>query len=992
MEGKSLGINYARELLKLPNKLLEEKFGLKQEENKFYDTVFLDISYENIVAIGPLESEVPAMKELYKDSDLADFFCNLDVNNSYLVEINKKENTVQISSNKNGEISKLDVDVNITNKILEICSGSDKWAGTINEKGEHIIDLKSPAPGPHFYTNLLLGNRIGFNNALQTSPKSVVDKVGRGGFRSHAATQVLANRWDMLQEENGFPANRQFYIVENGKQIFYSADVNTNINDAKCIHGQNYTKIIYRTNCGLVVERLIFILPYEKGMPIATEVQNIKIKNDSNTERSIKVVYTGMFGTSAPGALMEDVLYSNVIMQSRVVNDENGNIKLYVPHYYPAYASTDVRFQSLAVNKSDERYYANEICTNYSEFIGSGSLDKPEGIGRFTNKLNTKGPGFFAIATKINLKANESADVNSFTGCVSNFDGTRVEWNKIEEETDILLEKYKYNENVIESYNSICNYYDNYKEYLQVQTNNGDFNTYFNNNLPFQVLYQTFVSRSFDQTQKGYREIGFREIQDIFASMYYFISSGKGDFIKDLIKEWANKVFDFGYCYHNFFWKGKEAGKWSDDGLWLLQAVYRYINLTDDYEFLNEKVEVAGSEPLEYRSLYETLKSIINYSAVVSVGNHGIPLIDFADWNDCLKVDEEFIPGPEKERLYKEILLDNPEYKGRVVTDGSESVMNGFLLKIAIDDLKHFAQLLKDENYYDYLEGLSNELKDNLQKHAWKEDFFARVLFNRYNDEITYLGARKDGFSNDKNIDGTYFLNSFSWSILSDVANEEQIEIMLNKVEKYLKTPYGLRLMSPTDLGRVAKSTATGEYFPGDRENGGIFKHATMMATSAMFKAAKEVENKELAKRLMELAYWMIDLVVPVNTMRNPFKTCGNPRFCTQYNNSETGESIGPTLSGTSTWLILTLFDALGIEYSGNTIKINPIMRSNETNVSYKLNYGSSKYVINLEKEEGFYRIVDDNVMILFDNDKCNNSVFELKDDGKCHTINISFK
>ncbi len=45
---------------------------------------------------------------------------------------------------------------------------------------------------------------------------------------SDADTQVLATRWDMRAEENGFPANRQFYIVENFKKIFYSADVNDN--------------------------------------------------------------------------------------------------------------------------------------------------------------------------------------------------------------------------------------------------------------------------------------------------------------------------------------------------------------------------------------------------------------------------------------------------------------------------------------------------------------------------------------------------------------------------------------------------------------------------------------------------------------------------------------------------------------------------------------------------------------------------------------------
>lgn len=33
---------------------------------------------------------------------------------------------------------------------------------------------------------------------------------------------------------------------------------------------------------------------------------------------------------------------------------------------------------------------------------------------------------------------------------------------------------------------------------------------------------------------------------------------------------------------------------------------------------------------------------------------------------------------------------------------------------------------------------------------------------------------------------------------------------MLEIVESVLKTPHGLRLMSPTDLGKVAKGTATG--------------------------------------------------------------------------------------------------------------------------------------------------------------------------------------
>ena len=984
-------ISCAREVLNTSKEILEKKFNGIYNKEQNYDIVYLDCSYKNIIAIGPLTVNVPAIKELYKNERLATYFDEFESGKSYLLTLDTKNNCVFLNTSLNNKVSCEKVDEIIAKEILKVCKNTEFWSGEINEHGEHIIDLKSPTPGPHFYTNLLLGNRIGFKNALQTTPKSVVDRIGRGGFRSHAATQVLANRWDMLQEENGFPANRQFYIVENGKQIFYSADIKNNVKNAKCIHGQNNTKIVYETECGLTIERLIFLLPYENEMPIATEVQNIRIVNNSKKERNLKIVYTGMLGTNATGALMEDVLYSNVIMQARVVSDDEGKIKFYAPHYHPVAASTNVRFQSLIIDKDNNQYYANEICTNYSEFVGCGSLDNPEGVARLSNRLNTKGPGFFALGSPINLLADKEVNVNSFTGCISTFDGSRVKWDTVEHEVSTLLNEFSNNEKVMNKFKEVYKKYDDYKNYLQVESSNKEYDIYINNNLPFQVLYQTFVSRSFDQTQKGYREIGFREIQDIFASMYYFISSGKEDFIKGLIKEWANKVWEMGYCYHNFFWEGKEAGKWSDDGLWLLQAVDRYIKLTDDCGFLEEMVEVAGTTPIRYRSLYETLKAIVEYSAKISIGNHGLPLIDYADWNDCLKVDDDFILGVEKERRYNEIKKINPSYNSRLKSNGSESVMNGFLLKIAIDNLNYFAEVLLDKEYCDELNDLAKGINDNLQKYAWKEDFFARVLFNRYGEEIQYLGAGNDGFSSDDNINGTYFLNSFSWSILSGVATERQIEIMIDNIEKYLKTPYGLKLMSPTELGKVAKSTATAEYFPGDRENGGIFKHATMMATSAMIKAAKEVSNNELAERLSKLAYWMIDLVMPVNTMENPFEICGNPRFCTQYNNSITGENIGPTLSGTSTWLILTLLDSLGIEYHGDTLKIDPILRNNERSIKYKLRYGNSIYKISIDKLEGFYRMKDNEVIIEFDGEKYNKSIFKLIDDRNQHTIDIIF-
>ena len=968
----------ARDMMHASDQYLKAYFKDYINKNLVYDSQFIDLSQTQIIAIGGFEFRIPALKEVFKDAQISTYFDALDHTSSHLFEIQEKQ-AIKYVVYKDGQTIEQAIDLEIQKRILTICEDYKKWAGCINEKGEHVIDLKKPVPGPHFYTNMLLGDRMNFDLALQSTPKSVVDRFGAGSFRAHAATQVLATRWDMLPEENGFPANRQFYLVEDGKQIFYSADVlDENIKNAECRHGQNYTEIEYETQCGLRILRTIFLLPQYEGLPIATEVQRITLTNETTTVRNIKIVTTGMLATAAPGALMEDVVYSTVIMQSQLIKDEQERLIGYVPYYYPEPASIDVRYTSMIAYEKGIKKYPTEICTHYGEFIGSGNLSKPQGVLKLSNRLNTKGPGFFALGCTLQLDAKETSYVDHFVGLISELKDTRVPEEVVYTQLDHLHTKFTSQDVAMQALKEQLESYQKYSSYLQVNTGDYNLDCYVNKNLPFQVLYQTFVSRSFDLTQKGYREIGFREIQDIFVSQYYLVSMGEREYTKSLLSEWIGKVFEYGYCYHNFFWKGKEAGKWSDDGLWLVQAVYRYVSYSGDKAFLNETYEIPESNGKQ-RSVYETLKAIITYSAEVSIGEHGLPLIDFADWNDCLKVDHNYLTGPEKEKMQAPI-------KGY-----SESVMNAFLLKLALLHMDEFAHMMQDATYKAHVETLTTKLDEQIQNHAWKEDFFARVLFNRYGDEITYLGAKNDGFSSDKAIPGTYFLNSFSWSILSSCATEAQIETMLNQIETYLKTPFGLKLMSPTDLSKVAKHTATGEYFPGDRENGGIFKHATMMATAAMIGAAKKVENQELAKRLSKLAYWMVERVLPYKTLENPFEVCGNPRWCTQYNNSQTGENIGPTLSGTSTWLAITLFEMLGIKYEKDALIIDPVLNESQTDVSYTLRHLSSKYQIKIHKPEGMSRIRDHKYNITLDGKVLENNKVALVDDGCTHEVVLNF-
>ena len=272
-----------------------------------------------------------------------------------------------------------------------------------------------------------------------------------------------------------------------------------------------------------------------------------------------------------------------------------------------------------------------------------------------------------------------------------------------------------------------------------------------------------------------------------------------------------------------FYKTERNRGVCCDDGLWLVNAVYRYVSLTGDREFLDKTVKICGGGE---RALIETLNAVVTYSGSISVGSHGLPLLDRADWNDCLKLDNNWLDGPEKEKLYKAQLERGGVYGDKLENDLSESVMNAFLLK----SLRYLAYLMAGERAEE-MKKRSARLSDYLRVNCFVNDFYVRAFVGG-NREYKYLGSGGDMLSADGNIDGTYFLNSFSWSVISGVADGEQIRSMVGVIKKYLMTDYGFRLCTPCALGKLASGTSASVYFPGVMEHGGVFKHAEMMAAT----------------------------------------------------------------------------------------------------------------------------------------------------------------
>lgn len=948
---------------------------------------------EQIVGVSGLKFSSPFVSVLLESEELYGLLSGL-ISEGKSVLFKVEGASVEAYSELSGAVEKVDLSASEASFIASAVSGSEIWGGVLNENGELICDPSTPAPGPHYYTNLLIGNRIGFDRPLQSTPKSAIDRLGGGCFRAHADTQVLATRWDYLPEENGFPANRQFYLTENGKQIFYSGKAKAeNLKDIKTVHSQNRTSISYVLTDGLEIKRTIFILPQEDKMPLACEAQMIEIINNSGRDRDLRIVYTGMFGTSEVHALREDVIFSTVVAQSEVFFGENNDIKAISFNPNPKWTKGNIRYSTLLVHADGKVIFPTEYCARYSELVGNGTLSDPEFISHLSCRPSLKGPGFFALATPFTVKAGASVRADNFT-CLSSdaVNKNFVDEVTMKEELAALIEAYSDSSKLPSMLDKVIEFTHKYSNYMKISHEDKNFEAYVNNNLPFQVFYQTFVSRSLDWTQKGYREIGFREIQDIFASMYYFSSMGQQEFVKKLLREWAGNIHEEGYANHNFYWTGKEPGLWSDDALWILQALNRYVSLTGDYDFLKEELDVAGSDGMK-RSLLDTIKAVFTYSAKISVGKHGIPLIDKADWNDCLRVDPDFMRGEDKIAAYKEQLSISGKSYGEVPFDSeySESVMNGFLLKVAIDSACGMFEHFGDASYVSELKAMSDSLNKNLQDYAWHNDFFARVLFNRSDKpNLKYLGAAGDNLQVE-DAPGSYFLNAFSWSILAGTASETQITSMLDSMDSYLKSPYGFRLCSTVDYAQIAPKIDVALYYPGDRENGGVFKHANMMAAAAMLKAAKEVSDKTLAERLTNEAYWVIDCILPYRTLKSPFTVAGNPRLCTQYNNCETGENIGPTLSGTSTWLLLCLFSCFGIEFTSDNFIAEPLLRPEETNLQVKINNGKAVYNISVSKPVGFRRTKDGACKVYCDGVLSDDTKVPFFTDGKEHEVKVIF-
>ncbi len=360
------------------------------------------------------------------------------------------------------------------------------------------------------------------------------------------------------------------------------------------------------------------------------------------------------------------------------------------------------------------------------------------------------------------------------------------------------ISRYRDPANVDAALAALAEFWDGYLLRMQVETPDAALNAMLNIHNPRQVFITMNWSRylSLYQLGLGARGIGFRDSsQDVMG-----VVGNAPKRARALIKQLLHVQARDGSARHQFnpltMLAGEgEAGEedrpayYGDDHLWIVLAATAYLKETGDLALLDEEIPFYDKDkheqPIESGTVLAHLRRAIDFTRT-HVGEHGLPLLGFADWNDTVNL-----------------------------RAGAESLFNANLYGKALREMIALFEHLGDEDAVAVYQRAYAEMQERVNAHAWDGDWYVRY----FDADGRPIGSH----TNDK---GQIFTNGQSWPVISGFAPLERARSALDAVYARLNTPRGIKLSTPGYDGYDPDVGGVTTYPPGAKENGGIFLHA----------------------------------------------------------------------------------------------------------------------------------------------------------------------
>ncbi len=751
---------------------------------------------------------------------------------------------------------------------------STKYGHFSSDGNEFVItNYKTPKP----WVNVISNGKYGL----------VISQTG-GGFSwdTHSEFNRL-NRWhqDLVQDNWG----KYFYIKDNLTGDVWSPTwmpVKTELDFYQVTYGFGYAKFKSEYK-GIKIILTVFI-PVDENI----EIWNFKIENKTSEKKSVSVFsyFEWCLGSSSDHHREFHKTFLETHFDPKL-NCMTATKRLWeIPlgdrgHWNIEYPY--LGFISCSKKISD---YDGDKDT----FIGQyGSLQNPAGISAksLSKKLGKWNDSIASVKTKIELKPNQTENVNFFIGIKENKNSIAAS-----------LRKYANQKNIDSALFDLKLFWHNMFDTLVIETPDKAMNLLVNKWLRYQAIAGRLLGRTAYYQQSG--AFGFRDqLQD---SMVFLPIDPKKT--EDQLRLHARHQFEDGTVLH--WWHPiSDTGlptKMTDDLLWLPFVLMHYIDETGNYKILSSKESYYDNKNKK-ESLFDHSVAAIE-KVLTRMSKRGLTLIGAGDWNDGLSA-------------------VGLEMKG-------ESI---WLTEFFYLILVRFSELCKEvgkDNLQKKYSKKATDLKKAFDKYAWDGDWFYRAT----KDDGKKVGSKTSP-------EGKIYLNAQTWSVISGIAEKSKQQKAMDAVSKYLLKKNGCLLLSPAYTIPDKMIGYLSRYAPGRRENGGVYTHAATWSVWAYAMLKKNDLAYVAYKNLCPIYNGM----KPDEYVAEPYVTPGNIDGPDSPNYGMGGWTW---YTGSAAWYQKVIVDwILGVRATKNGLVVDPCVPKDWNEFSVKRLFRGTVYNIKVFKK-----------------------------------------
>src|SRR5664280_191881 len=336
-------------------------------------------------------------------------------------------------------------------------------------------------------------------------------------------------------------------------------------------------------------------------------------------------------------------------------------------------------------------------------------------------------------------------------------------------------------------FQKLKDYWHNRIEGLSVHTPDPAFNSMMNMWSPFNCLMTFSWSRMASLIYSGERDgLGYRDTVQDFMGVMHVIPAEAKQRLELMITGQGSSGGAMPIVMAFTHKPGKEKMPpedeyRSDDCLWLFNAVTTYVKETGDVRFFQQKLPYADKGS---NTVIGHLRRAIEFN-LKRTGRHGLPSGLYADWNDCLRLGSK-----------------------------GESIFVSLQVRYGLKTYAEICGLLDKPAEIKWARKELAILDKKLDKHAWDGQWYVRA----YKQSGEKIGSKE-------NKQGSIYLNTQSWGVLSGHADSNRAEQAMNAVNKQLATDYGLMLCAPPYENIGCAEIRSILFNKGVKENGSIFNH-----------------------------------------------------------------------------------------------------------------------------------------------------------------------